>query len=116
MLIYCAKCEAANSDQAPVCGECGHSLMAERVEPTEDPSPPASTAKPIPTNLKPCQACGNMVSTRTKTCPQCGRPDPHESEMFLKAVSAIGFIIIVPLALLLMGGFLMGGLMCLAPF
>ena len=26
MLIYCAKCEAANSDQATVCSECGHPL------------------------------------------------------------------------------------------
>ena len=27
MLIYCAKCEAANTDKAPFCGECGHALM-----------------------------------------------------------------------------------------
>lgn len=28
MTIYCAKCEAANSEKAPFCGECGHTLTA----------------------------------------------------------------------------------------
>lgn len=28
MLIYCAKCEAGNSDEAPFCAECGNPLMA----------------------------------------------------------------------------------------
>ncbi len=43
MTIYCAKCEAANSDKAPFCGECGHTLtsLAPKVQ-TADPvdSPP----------------------------------------------------------------------------
>ena len=41
MLIYCAKCEAQNSDQAPVCGECGNPLMslAQRAPMPEDRSP-----------------------------------------------------------------------------
>ncbi len=31
MMIYCANCEAANSDQAPYCHACGHPLMAATV-------------------------------------------------------------------------------------
>ena len=43
MLIYCAKCEAANSDQAPFCGGCGHPLMTLARPQVVAPPPPSRT-------------------------------------------------------------------------
>lgn len=46
MVIYCAKCESPNSDQAPVCGKCGHPLAKSKRD--RSTAPPAPEPSPAP--------------------------------------------------------------------
>ena len=89
MMIYCAKCEAANSDQAPFCGQCFHPLKAitplvPAFEPTTKPASLIDRAAISPDNDDPapqfrseepqamtCVNCGKDVPETGTVCPYC---------------------------------------------
>ena len=103
MLIYCAKCEAANSDEAPVCGECGHPLAGpadrETLQPLCEPHETILINIPlIAENLTRCKDCGELVSDLAETCPHCGRPNPTVPHGVV-ALGQVAFAVLVLIGL-----------------
>ena len=41
--------------------------------------------------IKPCKECGNQISDKAESCPQCGAKQPKKTSLFTKIV--LGFII-----------------------
>ena len=78
MTIYCAKCEAENTDKAPFCGACGHPLIAlapagRAGEPTLEAGDPSTTRIELT-----CDGCGASYSVyasdagKVARCKRCG--------------------------------------------
>lgn len=51
--------------------------------------------------LKPCKECGNQISDKAKTCPQCGAAQPKKTSVFTWIV--LGFIVLTVLGAMFSG-------------
>lgn len=95
---------AGESVQCPVC--LRQTVLGSIKQPPIIPAPATKPPSPKP-RLRPCRACGAVISVRATTCPNCGEPlrpeDSRITDVCVGVLLAAGILFIGALVLAALG-------------